>query len=366
MVGIGRGAQLGVLIRDAEALEALERVDTLVVDKTGTLTEGRPRLVTLEPASGFTPDQLLAAAAALERPSEHPLAAAVLSAAAERGLAIPDVLGFRSHPGKGLTGRSATLQRGPGTAGLQPGSSTLGHQPLALGNARFLAELGVDLAPLATRAESLRREGQTVVFVAIDGRLAGLLGIADRIKDSTPAALSSLRSLGLRVVMATGDARPTAEAVARTLAASGVDIDLHAELQPLDKAELVARLASSGRRVAFAGDGVNDAPALARAAVGIAMGSGSDVALESAAIALVRGDLTGIARARHLSRATMRNVRQNLLFAFLYNALGIPIAAGVLYPFAGLLLSPMLAGAAMSLSSVSVIANALRLRRAVS
>jgi len=379
MVGIGRGAQLGVLIRDAEALEALERVDTLVVDKTGTLTEGKPRLVILEPANGFTSDELLAAAAALERPSEHPLAAAVLAAAAERGLAVPEVHGFRSHPGMGLTSS--------GSAGLQPGSSASssnmpaesgtakrtepGWSPafpderaLALGNARFVAELGIDLTPLAARAGELRRAGQTVVFVAIGGRPAGLLGIADAIKPSTPAALAALRADGIRVVMATGDARPTAEAVARALARSGVDIEVHAELQPLDKAELVARLAASGRRVAFAGDGVNDAPALARAAVGIAMGSGSDVALESAAIALLGGDLTGIVRARSLSRATMRNIRQNLLFAFLYNVLGVPIAAGALYPFFGLLLSPMLAGAAMSLSSVSVIANALRLRRA--
>ena len=232
---------------------------------------------------------------------------------------------------------------------------------MALGTARFLAELALDVTPLAPRADALRRDGQTVVFVAIDGRLAGLLGVADRIKDSTRPALTALRSAGVRVVMATGDARPTAEAVGRAL---GLD-ENHAELQPLDKAELVARFSASGGRVAFAGDGINDAPALARAAVGIAMGSGSDVALESAAIALVRGDLSGIVRARELSRATMRNIRQNLFFAFVYNALGVPIAAGALYPVTGLLLSPMLAGAAMSLSSVSVIANALRLRRAV-
>jgi len=382
MVGIGRGAQLGVLIRDAQALEELERVDNLVVDKTGTLTEGKPRLVTLEPANGFTSDELLGFAAALERPSEHPLSAAVLGAAAERGLSIAEVHDFRAHPGKGLSSSgSAGLQ--PGSFSSSPSSSSCSASPIergtsektepgwspafpdersmALGNARFFAELGIDITALTSHAEELRRSGQTVVFVAVDGRLAGLLGIADKIKDSTPAALVALRSAGLRVIMATGDARLTAEAVGRELALD----EVHAELQPLEKAELVARLTASGRRVAFAGDGVNDAPALARAEVGIAMGSGSDVALESAAIALVRGDLTGIVRARQLSLATMRNIRQNLVFAFVYNTLGVPIAAGALYPLTGLLLSPMLAGAAMSLSSVSVIANALRLRRAV-
>jgi Cu+-exporting ATPase len=365
MVGIGRGAQLGVLVRDAEALERLERVDTLVVDKTGTLTEGRPRLATVVAADGFDERTLLARAGALERASEHPLAAAVLGGLRERGIEPGTVSDFRSHPGKGVTGS-------PGTAGFdrespEPGWSpavpgkTVPGETAALGNARLFAELGIDLGALAPRAEELRRAGQTVVFVAVDGRLAGLLGVADPIKPSSRAALAALRADGVRVIMASGDARATAEAVAHEL---GLE-EVHAELQPADKEALVARLHASGRRVAMAGDGVNDAPALARAEVGIAMGTGSDVALESAAITLVRGDLRGLGRARELSRATMRNIRQNLLFAFLYNALGVPLAAGVLYPVFGLLLSPMFAGAAMSLSSVSVIANALRLRRAV-
>jgi Cu+-exporting ATPase len=344
MVGIGRGAELGVLVRDAEALERLERVDTLVVDKTGTLTEGKPRLVTVAPANGIDERALLASAGALERASEHPLAAAVLAGARERGIELPEAREFRAHHGKGITG-------------------VVDGRPAALGNARLFAELGLDVAVLAPRAEELRRAGQTVVFVAIDGRLAGLLGVADPIKPSSRRALAALRAEGVRVVMASGDARATAEAVARELGLSPEDGEVHAELQPADKEALVARLSASGRRVAMAGDGVNDAPALARAEVGIAMGTGSDVALESAAIALVRGDLGGIARARALARATMRNIRANLLFAFLYNTLGIPVAAGALYPLTGLLLSPMLAGAAMSLSSVSVIANALRLRR---
>jgi Cu+-exporting ATPase len=340
MVGIGRGAQLGVLVRDAQALEALERVDTLVVDKTGTLTEGKPRLVSVVRAEGVDERALLAAAGALERASEHPLAAAVLAGLAERGIDVPEAREFEAHVGRGVTG-------------------TVEGRAVALGTARLMEELGLDAQQLAARAEELRRAGQTVVLVAIDGRLAGLLGVADRIKVTTAEALESLRDAGIRVVMATGDAQLTAEAVAREL---GLDA-VHAGLQPGDKADLVARLSKEGGRVAFAGDGVNDAPALARADVGIAMGSGSDVALESAAIALVRGDLRGIVRARVLSRATMRNIRQNLVFAFLYNVLGVPIAAGVLYPAFGLLLSPMIAGAAMSLSSVSVIGNALRLRR---
>jgi Cu+-exporting ATPase len=343
MVGIGRGAQLGVLVKDAQALEALERVDTLVVDKTGTLTEGKPRLVSVIAAEGVDQRDLLARAGALERASEHPLAAAVLAGLAERGIDVPAARAFEAHPGRGVTG-------------------TVDGRAVALGNARMMTELGIDAGTLAARAEELSREGQTVVLVALDGRIAGLLGVADRIKDTTAEALKSLRAAGLRVVVATGDAPLTAQAVARAL---GLEPDsVHASLQPGDKAELVARLTREGRRVAFAGDGVNDAPALARADVGIAMGSGSDVALESAAIALVRGDLRGIVRARELSRATMRNIRQNLVFAFLYNVLGVPIAAGVLYPAFGLLLEPMIAGAAMSFSSVSVIGNALRLRRA--
>ncbi|HEX6884774.1 MAG TPA: heavy metal translocating P-type ATPase [Planctomycetota bacterium] len=344
MVGIGRGAQLGVLVRDAEALERLARVDTLVLDKTGTLTEGKPRLVTLDAAPGLDERELLTIAAALERPSEHPLAAAVLAAADERGLALPPITDFRAHPGRGLSG-------------------TLGARgPVALGNARHLEELGIALGDLATRAEELRRAGQTIVFVAAGGRLAGLLGVADALKPGARAALDELRAEGLRLVLASGDARATVAAVARELDPSG-SLEVHAELQPADKEALVARLAAAGRRVAMAGDGVNDAPALARAEVGIAMGDGSDVALESAAIALLGGELAGLVRARRLARATMANVRTNLVFAFLYNALGVPLAAGALYPLTGWLLSPMLAGAAMSLSSVSVIANALRLRR---
>jgi P-type Cu+ transporter len=341
MVGIGRGAQLGVLVRDAEALERLEAVDTLVIDKTGTLTEGKPRLATVEALKGVDERTLLACAGALERASEHPLAAAVLAGLRERGIEVPEASDFRALHGKGVTGHVA-------------------GRAVALGNARLFADLGMDPGSLVGRAEELRRDGQTVVFVALDGEPAGLLGVADPIKESARAALLDLRAEGVGVVMASGDARTTAEAVARAL---GIE-EVHAELQPTDKEALVARLSSSGRHVAMAGDGVNDAPALARASVGIAMGTGSDVALESASIALVRGDLRGIVRARRLSRATMRNIRQNLAFAFLYNALGVPVAAGVLYPFFGLLLSPMLAGAAMSLSSVSVITNALRLRRA--
>jgi Cu+-exporting ATPase len=341
MVGIGRGAELGVLVREAGALEALERVDTLVVDKTGTLTEGRPRLETLATAPGVDERELLAVAAGLERASEHPLASAVLAAARERGVDPPPVEGFAALHGRGITGRAA-------------------GRDAALGNAKLLAELGIDAGGLGSRAEELRRAGRTVVFVALERRVAGILAIADPLKATTPAALEELRGGGWHVVLASGDARTNAEALARTL---GID-EVHAELSPRDKEELVARLQREGRRVAMAGDGVNDAPALARADVGIAMGSGSDVALETAHVALVRGDLRAIARAQALSRATMRNIRQNLAFAFVYNALGIPLAAGLLYPFLGVLLSPMVAGAAMSFSSVSVIANALRLRRA--
>jgi len=340
MVGIGRGAELGVLVREARALQELERVDTLVVDKTGTLTEGKPRLVAVEPVAGVGELELLGDAAALERASEHPLAAAVLAGAEERRIELPAVDAFRAHPGLGIEGH-------------------VGGRRAVLGSAPFLEAQGIALGALAARAEELRRAGRTVVFVALDGRAAGLLAVADPIKSTARAALDALRRAGVRVVMASGDARATAEAVAREL---GID-EVHAGLSPADKGALVEELMRAGRRVAMAGDGVNDALALARAHVGIAMGTGSDVALESADLALVRGDLGGILRSRALARATMRNIRQNLGLAFAYNALGIPIAAGALYPLTGLLLSPMLAGAAMSLSSVSVIANALRLRR---
>ena len=335
MVGTGRGATAGVLVRNAEALEMLEKVDTLVVDKTGTLTEGKPRL-TAAPANA-----VLRLAAALERGSEHPLATAVVQGAHERGIDdLPQATDFRSQTGKGIVGRVE------------------GHQ-VALGNAALLEELGVDAGPLASEADALRREGQTVVLVAVDGRPAGVLAVADPVKASTPEALAALRADGVHLVMLTGDARATAEAVARTL---GID-ELEAEVLPERKGEVVGRLVAAGRTVAMAGDGVNDAPALARAQVGIAMGTGTDVAMESAGVTLVRGDLRGIVRARRLSRAVMRNIRENLFLAFIYNAIGVPIAAGVLYPVVGLLLSPMIAAAAMSLSSVSVIANALRLGR---
>ena len=335
MVGTGRGATAGVLVRNAEALEMLEKVDTLVVDKTGTLTEGKPRLTA-------APDNaVLRLAAGLERGSEHPLAAAVVEGAKERGIDdLPPATDFRSRTGMGVVGRVE------------------GHE-VGLGNAALLKELGVDGAALASQADAFRREGQTVVLVAVDGRPAGILGVADPVKASTPEALAALRADGVRLVMLTGDARATAEAVARTL---GID-ELEAEVLPERKGEVVGRLVAAGRTVAMAGDGVNDAPALARAHVGIAMGTGTDVAMESAGVTLVRGDLRGIVRARRLSRAVMRNIRQNLFLAFVYNAIGVPIAAGVLYPVFGLLLSPMIAAAAMSLSSVSVIANALRLGR---
>ncbi len=340
MVGIGRGAQLGVLVRQAEALEALEEVDTLLVDKTGTLTEGRPRLVTVQAAEGVDERELLANAAALERASEHPLAAAILAGAAERGLELPPAEEFRTLTGKGVVGRVA-------------------GRAVAVGTARLFAELGADPRALLPGAEELRREGQTVVFVALDGAPAGLLGIADPPRSTTREALRALHREGVRVMMVTGDGRTTAEAVAHRL---GID-EVMAEVSPEQKGEIVARLQGQGRTVAMAGDGINDAPALARADVGIALGTGTDIAMQSAGITLVRGDLRGIARARKLSRAVLRNIRQNLFFAFAYNALGVPIAAGVLYPVAGLLLSPMIAGAAMSFSSVSVIGNALRLRR---
>jgi Cu+-exporting ATPase len=341
MVAAGRGAQLGVLFKDAEAIEALRAVDTLLVDKTGTLTEGRPRLASVLPAEGTSEEELLRLAAGVERGSEHPLAAAIVAGAAERSVEPAAASDFSSSTGLGVRGR-------------------VDGRDVALGNRVHLEALGVDPGPLAERADALRRDGQTVVFVTVDGRLAGLIGVADPIKASTPEAIQALHAEGIRVVMVTGDGRATAEAVARRL---GLD-EVEAEVLPEQKVEVVERFQREGAVVAMAGDGVNDAPALARAHVGIAMGTGTDVAMESAGVTLVKGDLRGIVRARRLSQATLRNVRQNLFFAFAYNALGVPVAAGVLYPFTGLLLSPMLAAAAMSLSSVSVIGNALRLRRA--
>jgi Cu+-exporting ATPase len=340
MVGTGRGATAGVLVRDAEALEVLEQVDMLVVDKTGTLTEGKPRLTSIEPHESDSADELLRLGASLEQVSEHPLAAAIVAAARERRLPLATVEGFQSLTGKGVVAR-------------------VEGRRIALGTVTLLRELGVEPAPLARKADELRRQGQTVVFVAVDRALAGLLGVSDPVKPSAGEAVDALRAQGVRVVMVTGDNRTTAEAVARA-----VRIDaFEADVLPEQKAAIVQRLQAEGHRVAMAGDGINDAPALAQADVGIAMGTGTDVAMESAAITLVKGDLRGIVRARRLSRATMRNIRQNLFFAFVYNTVGVPIAAGVLYPFFGLLLSPMIASAAMTFSSVSVIANALRLRK---
>jgi Cu+-exporting ATPase len=341
-VGVGRGATAGVLIRSADVLERMEKVDTVVVDKTGTLTEGKPRLVALQPERGFTEPELLGFAAALEKGSEHPLAAAILKGAQDRGVIPPPVEGFESVAGKGVRGRIADRR-------------------VALGNRAMMAAEGLsDLTDLAARAEELRRDGQTVVFVAVDGQPAGLVGVADPIKTTTPDAVKQLHTAGVRVVVLTGDSRTTADAVAKKL---GID-EVIAEVLPEQKVETVRKLRAEGRVVAMAGDGVNDAPALAAADVGIAMGTGTDVAMESAGVTLVKGDLRGIAKARTLSRATMNNIRQNLAFAFIYNLLGVPVAAGVLYPAFGLLLSPMIAAATMSLSSVSVIANALRLKAA--
>ncbi|MGB8274311.1 MAG: copper-translocating P-type ATPase, partial [Alphaproteobacteria bacterium] len=339
MVGTGRGAAAGVLVKNAEVLETMEKIDTLVVDKTGTLTEGRPKLVSVV-AEGIDESELLRLAAGLERGSEHPLAAAILAGAKERGLGPADVTDFAAVPGHGVTGAAA-------------------GRKVALGNAKLLQRLGIEAGPLAARAEELRQDGQTVMFVAVDGRAAGLVGVADPIKETTREAIESLRADGVEVVMLTGDSRTTALAVARKL---GID-RVEAEVLPAAKGEVVKRLQAEGRFVAMAGDGINDAPALAQAQVGIAMGTGTDVAMESAGVTLVKGDLRGIVRARRLSRATMGNIRQNLFFAFIYNALGVPVAAGVLYPWFGLLLSPMIAAAAMSFSSVSVVGNALRLRR---
>jgi P-type Cu+ transporter len=341
MVATGRGATLGVLVRNAEALETMEKVDTLVVDKTGTLTEGKPRLVAVEVLPGFSEDQVLRVAVALEVGSEHPLAHGIVEGARERGISAAPATGFLSVTGKGVVG------------------DTEGEH-VALGNAALLADLGIDAGLRQERAEALRREGQTVVFVVIGRKLAGLVGVADPIKPSAAEALRAIRDEGIRLVMVTGDSRTTAEAVAHKLGIESVE----AAVLPEGKSATIERLRKEGRVVAMAGDGINDAPALAAAAVGIAMGTGTDVAAESAAIVLVKGDLLGILRARRLSRATIRNIRQNLFWAFAYNVLGIPVAAGVLYPIFGILLSPMIASAAMSLSSVSVIANALRLRRA--
>jgi Cu+-exporting ATPase len=340
MTATGRGARDGVLVRDAEALERLARVDTIVVDKTGTLTEGKPELAAVVPAGGWGEDGLLALAAGLERGSEHPLAEAIVAAAEARGLEIPASEDFEAATGKGVTGRVA-------------------GRPAALGNEALMADLGIDAAPLAEAAETRRAEGETVVILAVDGVAAGLLAIADPVKAAAEEAVAALRAHGLRVVMATGDTEPTARAVARRL---GID-EVRAGVLPEDKAGLVESLAAGGRRVAMAGDGVNDAPALAAAEVGIAMGTGSDVAIESAGVTLVKGDIAALVRARLLAEATMRNIRQNLVFAFVYNAAGVPVAAGVLYPVLGIVLSPIIAAAAMSLSSVSVITNALRLSR---
>jgi Cu+-exporting ATPase len=339
MVGTGRGAEAGVLIRNAEALEILEKVTTLVVDKTGTLTEGKPRLVTVATQGGFDEQQLIRLVASLENVSEHPLAAAIVSGARERGVMLLDVMDFESITGKGVIG-------------------TIETRRVAIGNLKLLESLSVDPGPLTAKADGLRQSGQTVMFAAVDGQAAGLVGVADPIKESARDAIRALHAERIRVVMLTGDNRTTAEAVGRAV---GID-DVQADVLPERKAAVVKELQQKGERVAMAGDGINDAPALAQADVGIAMGTGTDVAMENASVTLVKGDLRGIVRARKLSRATMGNIRQNLFFAFVYNAGGVPIAAGILYPWFGLLLSPMIASAAMTFSSVSVIGNALRLR----
>jgi P-type Cu+ transporter len=338
MVATGRAAQAGVLFRDAEAIERLRTIDTLIVDKTGTLTQGRPAFRDVIALDGLLPDEVLRLAASLDQGSEHPLADAIVAEARRRGLGLSPAEEFESATGIGVRGRVE------------------GHA-LALGNTALMREVGADTASLGDAAERLRREGASAMFLAVDDKVAGVIAVADPVKESTPAAIAALRAAGLRLVMATGDGRSTAEAVARQL---GID-EVHGEVRPKDKIDLVARLKAEGRRVAMAGDGINDAPALAAADVGIAMGTGTDVAMSSAQVTLVKGDLRGIVRAREISQATVRNMKQNLGFAFLYNALGVPVAAGVLYPAFGVLLSPMLAALAMSLSSVSVVANALRL-----
>ena len=340
MVGVGRGAQAGVLIKKAEAMELMEKVRTLVVDKTGTLTEGRPRLTTIVPADSISEQELLAAAASVEQNSEHPLAAAIVNGAKERGVKPPAVTDFESTTGGGVTGQ-------------------VNGRRVLVGKPQFLRSQGIgDLEKLEAKAAELQEQGQTAIFVAIDNRAAGIVAVADPIKESTPGAIEQLHKLGLKIIMLTGDNERTARAVADKL---GID-EVEAGVEPQHKHERVRNLREQGYVVAMAGDGINDAPALAAADVGIAMGTGTDVAMESAGMTLLKGDLRGIEKAIRLSRAMMRNIRQNLFFAFIYNAVGIPIAAGVLYPFFGWLLSPMIAGAAMSLSSVSVIANALRLR----
>jgi len=341
MVAAGKGATFGVLFKNAETIETLRRIDTLVVDKTGTLTEGHPRLQDVVALDAFDEAAVLRLAASLERGSEHPLAAAIVEGAGDRGVALDPVADFASLPGKGVRGR-------------------IGERTVALGNRALMDVLGIDVEPVASRAEALRGEGKTAMFVVVDGRLAGLVAVADPIKETTPAAIEQLHDAHVRIVMLTGDSATTAKAVADRLK---ID-EVVAEVLPNQKAEVVKRLQGEGRFVAMAGDGINDAPALAQAQVGIAMGTGTDVAMESAGVTLVKGDLRGIVRARHLSEATMRNIWQNLAFAFAYNVLGIPIAAGVLYPAFGVLLSPIIAAAAMSFSSVSVVGNALRLRAA--
>jgi Cu+-exporting ATPase len=341
MVGVGRGAQAGVLIKDAQALEHMEKVDTLVIDKTGTLTEGKPAVTSIVTAQGFTEADVLRLAASVERASEHPLAAAIARAAEEQNISTAPVADFDSPVGRGALG-------------------TVENRHVALGNKAFLSERGIDVSSLADQADKLRQDGATAIFMGVDGRAAAIFAIADPVKPSTPEALAALKAEGVRVVMLTGDNWTTAKAVARRL---GIE-EVEAEILPEQKSAVVQRHKSAGRVVAMAGDGVNDAPALAAADIGIAMGSGTDVAMESAGVTLLKGDLTGIVRARRLSEAVMRNIRQNLFFAFIYNALGVPVAAGVLYPFFGILLSPIIAAAAMALSSVSVIANSLRLRNA--
>jgi Cu+-exporting ATPase len=341
MVATGKGATMGVLFKNAEAIETMRKVDTLVVDKTGTLTEGKPKLVSVEPVQGFDAGELVQLAASLERGSEHPLASAIVKGAEARGASPASVERFESVTGQGVRGE-------------------VQGRRVALGNRTLMDAMGVDVSALVQKAEDLRTNGQTVMFVAIDGRLAGLVGVADPIKEGTPEAIDALHREGVRIVMLTGDSRTTAQAVARTLHLD----EVVAEVLPDQKAGAVKRLQAEGRTVAMAGDGINDAPALAQAQVGIAMGTGTDVAMESAGVTLVKGDLRGIVRARRLSRETIANIKQNLFFAFVYNSVGVPIAAGVLYPAFGLLLSPVIAAAAMSFSSVSVVGNALRLRRA--
>jgi len=339
MVATGKGATVGVLFKNAEAIETMQKVNTLVVDKTGTLTEGKPRLVAVDVAAGWEENQLLMLAASIERASEHPLAEAIVGGAKERGVTPVDVKDFSSVTGKGVKGRVD------------------GHHIL-LGNHKLLEEEGIEAGELVSRAENMRSEGQTVMFVAVDGKAAGLIGVADPVKETTPEAIDQLHREKIKIVMLTGDSKTTAQAVAGRL---GID-EVAAEVLPDQKSERVKAFQTEGQIVAMAGDGINDAPALAQAHVGVAMGTGTDVAMESAGVTLVKGDLRGIVRARHLSRATMRNIKQNLVFAFIYNVLGVPIAAGVLYPVFGILLSPIIAAAAMSFSSVSVIGNALRLR----